>query len=174
MLGRPPSRPTTRPASIVRRLHAMHHSHCAIPISRFHHRTEACICVFISTIRYESTGHDVCHSSTLSLTYPTSTSPRIREILTCDGGLEKLIRVLSDFCLSPPPPDAISDLRPPILSRLPTVPALNPKIFDRHTAYRFFLDLQGVVNIGVRGCVAQSLCAAASCKRRTLDVVGVF
>ncbi|KAH8104460.1 hypothetical protein DFH11DRAFT_1647118, partial [Phellopilus nigrolimitatus] len=39
----------------------------------------------------------------------------IWEILTCDGGLERLVRLLRDFCSSPPPPknpSAIYDLSP--------------------------------------------------------------
>ena len=45
------------------------------------------------------------YNSLSHLTYLTSTSPRIREIMTMDGGLERLIRILHDFCLSPPPPE---------------------------------------------------------------------
>ena len=42
--------------------------------------------------------------------------------------------------------------QPPIsLPRPQPVPALNPKSFDRHAAYRFSLAFQCVVNIGVRG-----------------------
>ena len=36
----------------------------------------------------------------------TSTSPRIRDILTVDGGLERLVRLLRDFCAHPPPPQS--------------------------------------------------------------------
>lgn len=93
-------------------------------------------------------------NSLTHLTYLTSTSPRIREILTCDGGLERLVRLLRDFCLSPPPtenPALIFGLSPIGLPRPQPVPALNPKSFDRHAAYRFSLAFQCVVNIGVRG-----------------------
>ena len=93
-------------------------------------------------------------NSLTHLTYLTATSPRIREILTCDGGLERLVRLLRDFCFSPPPPEnpsAIFGLSPPSLPRPPPVPTLNPKSFDRHAAYRFSLAFQCVVNIGVRG-----------------------
>ena len=87
------------------------------------------------------------------LTYLTSTSPRIREILTYDGGLERLVRLLKDFCYSPPPPEnpsAIFGLSPPGLPRPAPVPVLNPKVFDRRAAYRFSLAFQRVVNISVR------------------------
>ena len=93
-------------------------------------------------------------NSLTHLTYLTSTSPRIREILTCDGGLERLVRLLRDFCLSPPAtenPTQIFGLTPVGLPRPQPVPALNPKSFDRHAAYRFSLAFQCVVNIGVRG-----------------------
>lgn len=93
-------------------------------------------------------------NSLTHLTYLTSTSPRIREILTCDGGLERLVRLLRDFCLSPPPPEnpaAIYGLSPPGLQRPQPVPTLNPKSYDTHAAYRFSLAFQCVVNIGVRG-----------------------
>ncbi|KIJ30482.1 hypothetical protein M422DRAFT_109023, partial [Sphaerobolus stellatus SS14] len=56
------------------------------------------------------------------LTTLSSTSPRIREILVMDGGLERLVRILHDFCSNPPPPE------PPT-----------------------HLALQCLVNIGVRG-----------------------
>ncbi|KAH8099676.1 hypothetical protein DFH11DRAFT_1719500, partial [Phellopilus nigrolimitatus] len=94
-------------------------------------------------------------NSLTHLTYLTSTSPRIREILTSDGGLERLLRLLRDFCVSlPPPPEnpsAIYGLLPPCYPRSPPIPTLNSKSFDRHAAYRFSLAFQSVVNIGVRG-----------------------
>ena len=68
--------------------------------------------------------------------------------------MERLVRLLRDFCLSPPPPEnpaAIYGLSPPNLPRPPSVPTLNPKSFDRYAAYRFSLAFQCVVNIGVRG-----------------------
>lgn len=111
-------------------------------------------------------------NSLTHLTYLTSTSPRIREILTCDGGLERLVRLLRDFCIAPPPPEnpaLIFGLSPPAIPRPPPVPTLNPKTFDRHAAFRFSLAFQCVVNIGVRG--------SEGIRRRvveagTLDVVG--
>ena len=94
------------------------------------------------------------HNSLTHLGYLTSTSPRIREIMTMDGGLERLIRILHDFCLSPPPPENPNvyhgllplNFRPP-----KPQPTLNPRIYDRAAAARFSLAFQCVVNIGVRG-----------------------
>lgn len=93
-------------------------------------------------------------NSLTHLTYLTSTSPRIREIMTMDGGLERLVRILHDFCICPPPqenPNVFYGLQPPALSPPKVVPTLNPKQFDKHAAYRFSLAFQCVVNIGVRG-----------------------
>ncbi|KAG8907174.1 hypothetical protein FRB99_005146 [Tulasnella sp. 403] len=45
-------------------------------------------------------------NSLTHLTYLTSTSPRIRDILTVDGGLERLVRLLREFCTHPPPPQS--------------------------------------------------------------------
>lgn len=107
------------------------------------------------------------------LTYLTSTSPRIREILTCDGGLERLVRLLRDFCICPPPPEnpaAVYGLSPPSLPRSSSVPTLNPKSFDRHAAYRFSLAFQCVVNIGVRG---SEPIRSRVVQAGTLDVVGM-
>ena len=44
-------------------------------------------------------------NSLTHLTYLTSTSPRIREIMVIDGGLERLVRMFHDFCISTPPPE---------------------------------------------------------------------
>ena len=44
-------------------------------------------------------------NSLTHFTYLTSTSPRIREIMTTDGGLERLIRILHECCICPPPPE---------------------------------------------------------------------
>lgn len=111
-------------------------------------------------------------NSLTHLVYLTSTSPRIREILTCDGGLERLVRLLRDFCLSPPPPENpafIYGLSPQGIPRAPPVPTLNPKNFDRHAAYRFSQAFQCVVNIGVRG---SEPIRARVVQAGTLDVVG--
>lgn len=83
------------------------------------------------------------------MTYLTSTSPRIREILTLDGGLERLLHILRNSSIPrppPPPPDLYG------LSIHPAIPAstglLSP---DRAVAYRFSLAFQCVSNVGVRG-----------------------
>ncbi|KAI8149717.1 hypothetical protein BJV82DRAFT_589031 [Fennellomyces sp. T-0311] len=62
-------------------------------------------------------------NSLTHLAYLTSTSPRIREILVSDGGLERLVRILSTFDL--------------------------PN--DRRHLWKWSLAFQCVVNIGVRG-----------------------
>ncbi|KAJ6619161.1 hypothetical protein B0H10DRAFT_2370318 [Mycena sp. CBHHK59/15] len=54
------------------------------------------------------------------LTSLTSTSPRIREIMTMDGGLERLLRILHDFRLAPPRPPPRS--RSTASFRRPTAP----------------------------------------------------
>lgn len=71
-----------------------------------------------------------------------------------DGGLERLVRILHEFCMCPPPPqnDAILyGLSSPSAHLPKLVPALNPKSYDKQAAYRFSLAFQSVVNIGVRG-----------------------
>ncbi|KAA1467283.1 hypothetical protein DENSPDRAFT_234171 [Dentipellis sp. KUC8613] len=115
--------------------------------------------VCISSQLYDRRALDTSSSlplfnSLTHLTYLTSTSPRIREIMTMDGGLERLVRILLDFCISPPPPDnpaVLYGLLPPNHHPAPPVPTLNPKSFDKQAAYRFSLAFQSVVNIGVRG-----------------------
>lgn len=62
-------------------------------------------------------------NSLTHLAYLTSTSPRIREILVSDGGLERLVRILSTFDM--------------------------PE--DRRHLWKWSLAFQCVVNIGVRG-----------------------
>lgn len=112
-------------------------------------------------------------NSLTHLTYLTSTSPRIREIMTTDGGLERLVSLLHTFCLSPPPPPSpssfIHSLAPPGSRQPKLLPVLNPPVWDKNAAYRFSLAFQCVVNIGVRGSEA--------IRRRvveagTLEVVG--
>ena len=71
-----------------------------------------------------------------------------------DGGLERLVRILHEFCISPPPaenPAILYGLLPPSFHPSKPAPVLNPKSFDKHAAYRFSLAFQCVVNIGVRG-----------------------
>ncbi|OCB89318.1 hypothetical protein A7U60_g3519 [Sanghuangporus baumii] len=138
-------------------------------------QNRACVC--ITSQLYDRRALDTNSplpllNSLTHLTYLTSTSPRIREILTCDGGLERLVRLLKDFCFSPPPPEnpsAIFGLSPPSLPRPAQVPVLNPKLFDRHAAYRFSLAFQCVVNIGVRG---SEPIRSRVVQAGTLDVVG--
>ncbi|RKP13399.1 hypothetical protein BJ684DRAFT_4152, partial [Piptocephalis cylindrospora] len=55
----------------------------------------------------------------------TSSSSAVREVLTTDGGLERLIRLLDQ------------------------TPRMNPK--DRTTAWRWTLAWHSVVNVGIRG-----------------------
>ncbi|KII84339.1 hypothetical protein PLICRDRAFT_57745 [Plicaturopsis crispa FD-325 SS-3] len=111
-------------------------------------------------------------NSLTHLTYLTSTSPRIREIMTMDGGLERLVRILHDFCMCPPPPDnpaILYGLSPPNARPAKLVPTLNPTSFDKHAAYRFSLAFQCVVNIGVRG---SEPIRSRVVQAGTLDVVG--
>ncbi|EJD38561.1 hypothetical protein AURDEDRAFT_43547, partial [Auricularia subglabra TFB-10046 SS5] len=89
-------------------------------------QNRACVC--ISSQLYDRRALDTTSALPLfnslsHLTYLTSTSPRIREILTFDGGLERLAA------------GAPADV----------------KNFDRAAAYRFSLAFQCVANIGVRG-----------------------
>ncbi|CAO3594688.1 unnamed protein product [Absidia cylindrospora] len=62
-------------------------------------------------------------NSLTHLAYLTSTSPRIREILVLDGGLERLVRILAPQHLEP----------------------------ERRSLWKWSLAFQCVVNIGVRG-----------------------
>ncbi|KAI8637301.1 hypothetical protein BD408DRAFT_375372 [Parasitella parasitica] len=62
-------------------------------------------------------------NSLTHLAYLTSTSPRIREILCLDGGLEKLVRILSQ----------------------------SSNRSDRLTLWKWTLAFQSIVNVGVRG-----------------------
>lgn len=92
--------------------------------------------------------------------------------MTMDGGLERLVRILHDFCICPPPPENpnfIYGLSPPNSRPPKLTPTLNPPSFDKHAAYRFSLAFQCVVNIGVRGSepIRSRVVQAGS-----LDVVG--
>lgn len=96
-----------------------------------------------------------------------------------DGGLERLVRLLRDFCAQPPPPESPSQfyglLPPTTTPKLPNLTTsmqapYDPKRpFDRAAAYRFSLAFQCVVNIGVRG--SESI-RARVVQAGTLDVVG--
>ncbi|KAF8955693.1 hypothetical protein BDZ97DRAFT_1764590 [Flammula alnicola] len=102
-------------------------------------------------------------NSLTHLTYLTSTSPRIREIMTMDGGLERLVRILHEFCIHP------YGLTPPNARLAKLSPSLNPHSFDKHAAYRFSLAFQCIVNIGVRG---SEPIRSRVVQAGTLDVVG--
>ncbi|KAI0327083.1 hypothetical protein GY45DRAFT_1328114 [Cubamyces sp. BRFM 1775] len=120
-------------------------------------QNRACVC--ISSQLYDRRALDTnsplpLFNSLTHLVYLTSTSPRIREIMTMDGGLERLVRILHDFCISPPPPEnpaIFYGLSPPGAHSSKPVPTLLPKTWDKHAAYRFSLAFQCIVNIGVRG-----------------------
>jgi hypothetical protein len=89
-----------------------------------------------------------------------------------DGGLERLVRILHDFCMCPPPPEnpsVLYGLSPPNARPPKLVPTLNPQSFDKHAAYRFSLAFQCVVNIGVRG--SEDI-RGRVVQAGTLDVVG--
>ena len=92
--------------------------------------------------------------------------------MVMDGGLERLVRMLHDFCISPPPPEnpaLLYGLLPPNYHPPKPVPTLIPKSFDKHAAYRFSLAFQCIVNIGVRG---SELIRSRVVQAGTLDVVG--
>ncbi|KAH0833394.1 hypothetical protein J3R83DRAFT_12499 [Lanmaoa asiatica] len=84
--------------------------------------------------------------------------------MTMDGGLERLVRILYDFCMCPPPPE-----NPNIIYGLSPPNTRPPKLFDKHAAYRFSLAFQCVVNIGVRG---SEPIRSRVVQAGTLDVVG--
>src|ERR1700733_16210518 len=92
--------------------------------------------------------------------------------MTMDGGLERLVRLLRDFCVCPPPPEnpaILFGLSPPNSKPPKLVPTLNPTSFDKHAAYRFSLAFQCVVDIGVRG---SETIRSRVVQADTLDVVG--
>ena len=89
-----------------------------------------------------------------------------------DGGLERLVRILHEFCMCPPPPEnpaILYGLMPPNARPPKLTPALNPPTFDKHAAYRFSLAFQCIVNIGVRG---SEPIRSRVVQAGTLDVVG--
>ena len=88
------------------------------------------------------------------------------------GRLEHLVRFQRGLCFALPTPEnptTTYGLSPPSVSRPPSVLVLDPKNFDKHTAYRFSLALQCVVNIGVEG---SKLIQSRVVQAGTLDVVG--
>ena len=62
-----------------------------------------------------------------------------RPILTCDGGLEKLVQLLRDFCLCPPPPES------PSIMFGPSPPGILHLLRHQHTTQRFSTDMQRTV-----------------------------
>ncbi|KAJ7201630.1 hypothetical protein GGX14DRAFT_655595 [Mycena pura] len=140
-------------------------------------QNKACVC--ITSQLYDRRALDTSSplplfNSLTHLTYLTSTSPRIREIMTMDGGLERLVRILHDFCMAPPTPAspaAFYGLLPPSYRSPRPPPQINPPAgqFDKHAAYRFSLAFQCVVNIGVRG---SEPIRSRVVQAGTLDVVG--
>ncbi|KAG8847973.1 hypothetical protein FRC20_002656 [Serendipita sp. 405] len=65
-------------------------------------------CLLITSRLYDRRGLDCTaplplFNSLAHLVHLTATSPKIREILTKDGGLERLVRILRDFVACPPP-----------------------------------------------------------------------
>ncbi|KAF5379739.1 hypothetical protein D9615_005833 [Tricholomella constricta] len=145
--------------------------------SNFAFPTQNKACVCITSQLYDRRALDTSSplpllNSLTHLTYLTSTSPRIREIMTMDGGLERLVRILHDFCICPPPPDngaVLYGLIPPSVHPPRPLPTLNPPAFDKQAAYRFSLAFQCVVNIGVRG---SEPIRSRVVQAGTLDVVG--
>jgi len=92
--------------------------------------------------------------------------------MTMDGGLERLVKILRDFCICPPPPEnaaVLYGLMPPNARPPKLTPTLNPHSFDKHAAYRFSLAFQCVVNIGVRG---SEPIRSRVVQAGTLDIVG--
>jgi hypothetical protein len=79
------------------------------------------------------------------------------KIMVMDGGLERLVRMLHDFCIYPPPPESpalLYGLLPPNYYPPKPVPTLIPKSFDKHAAYWFSLAqvaFQCIVSTGVWG-----------------------
>jgi hypothetical protein len=68
--------------------------------------------------------------------------------MTMDSSLKKSVQILHKFCICPAPPEnpaILCDLIPKFSS------PLNPHSFNKHTAYRFSLAFQCVVDIQVRG-----------------------
>lgn len=84
-------------------------------------------------------------NSLTHLTYLSSTSPRIREILTTDGGLERLLEILQESAL-PRPPSPPADW---YAMRGPTTAGILTQ--TQQNSLRHSLAFQCVVNIGVRG-----------------------
>ncbi|CAG8485226.1 2956_t:CDS:2 [Ambispora gerdemannii] len=94
----------------------------------FPSQNRACVC--ITSALYDRRALDCTAilpliNSLTHLTYLTSTSPRIREILTMDGGLERLVRILK-----------------------------TTKANDKRSGWKWSMAFQCVANVGVRGSEA--------------------
>ncbi len=99
-----------------------------------------------STLALDTSANLPLLNSLTHLTYLTSTSPRIRELLTLDGGLERLLEILQASALPRAPPDPVGDwwgLRGPSTASIFTP--------SQMSSLRHSLSFQCVVNIGVRG-----------------------
>ena len=94
--------------------------------------------------------------------------------MTIDGGFERLITILHDFFLSPPPPENPHvchgllplNFRPPKPS-----PTLNPRIYDRAAAARFSIAFQWS---STSACAARSPSARASSRSARAMSSGVY
>lgn len=118
-------------------------------------------------------------NSLTHLAYLTATSPRIREILSLDGGLERLVRILKG-CANGPPPSIDENLsqlkgkgttlargsrRSPFRpfsdysssssskanEKSPSSASPSASTQTKHLLYTYTLAFQCIVNIGVRG-----------------------
>lgn len=101
-------------------------------------------CLLITSRLYDRRGLDCTaplplFNSLAHLVHLTATSPKIREILTRDGGLERLVRILRDFVANPPPPQEAGGfygLLPPIptgnSSAATAIASLNPSMNPSH------------------------------------------
>ncbi|PWN44297.1 hypothetical protein IE81DRAFT_29526 [Ceraceosorus guamensis] len=103
-------------------------------------QNKACICV--SAAVYDRRALDCTAKLPLinslnHLAYLTSTSPRVREMVTVDSGLERLIRILRDV----PKASGVGSSR-------------GTTTKEMHAIWQWSLAFQCVVNIGVRGSEA--------------------
>ncbi|WFD31435.1 hypothetical protein MSPP1_002470 [Malassezia sp. CBS 17886] len=110
--------------------------------SNFSNASQNRACVSVSTVVYDRRALDC--TATLPLVnslnhfaYLASTSPRIREMVTLDGGLERLVHILRSS-----PRRALRAQRTPHAVR------------DLHQNWKWSLAFQCLVNIGVRGSEA--------------------
>ncbi|GLB41985.1 putative MYND finger [Lyophyllum shimeji] len=96
-------------------------------------------------------------NSLTHLTYLTSTSPRIREIMTMDGGLERLVRILHDFCLCPRPRERCPHVRAHPALRAPAETAPDAQPADMGQAGRVpLLPRLPAGTLEVVGCILEA------------------